>query len=139
MKILLDTNILLTYLSGREDPSTPACERIVRMCADGEIEGAVAFHSLSTVWYVTRKAPEALRREYIKTICVLFTIEGAKNDAVLEAVGNLPFRDFEDALQDCCAREAGCDYIVTANTRDYIGHSMIPAITPEGFIASFTK
>ena len=106
MRILLDTNILMTYFSGREDYYSSECEKIVEMCANEKIEGAVAFHSLSTIWYITRKAPEELRRAFIKRICVLFTIAGAGNEAVLEAIENWDFPDFEDALQDCCAAEA---------------------------------
>ena len=74
MRILLDTNILITYLSGRDDPYSAECEKIVQMCSDEAAEGVVAFHSLSTIWYLTRKAPENLRRGYIKQICVLFDI-----------------------------------------------------------------
>ena len=139
MKILLDTNILIPYLSGREDRFSSACEKIVQMCAEEEIEGVVAFHSLSTVWYVARKAPDELRRGYIRTICVLFSIAGAKNEAVLQAVDRLAFRDFEDALQDCCAQEADCDYIITANGRDFAGRSRIPAVSPDEFLALLSK
>ena len=139
MRVLLDTNILLTYLSGREDRYASECEQIVQMCADESIEGVVAFHSLSTIWYVTRKAPEELRRGYIKQICVLFSIAGADNDAILKAIDNEAFRDFEDALQDCCAAEAGCNYIITANGKDYNGHSQVPVKSPDAFIALTTE
>lgn len=135
MKVLIDTNVLLTYLSGREDQCSSACERIIQLCADERIEGVVAFHSLSTIWYVTRRAPEELRRGYIRQICLLLTISGANNDTVLQAIENQDFHDFEDALQDCCAIESGCDYIVTANTKDYSGHSNVPALFPNDFLA----
>lgn len=78
-----------------------------------------------------------MRRGYIKSICVLFTIAGASNDAVLNAIDNRDFRDFEDALQDCCAAEAGCDCIVTANGKDFIGHSQTAIKSPEAFLALF--
>lgn len=135
MRVLLDTNILITYLSGRNDRYSSECEQIVQMCADERIDGVVAFHSLSTIWYITRKAPEELRRGYIKRICFLFTIAGADNDAILKAIDNQAFRDFEDALQDCCAAEADCDYIITANGKDFIGHSQANVKSPDEFIA----
>lgn len=139
MRALLDTNILITYLSGREDPYSAECEQIVKLCSDEAMEGVVAFHSLSTIWYMTRKAPEDLRRGYIKQICVLFSIAGANNDSVLKAIENQEFRDFEDALQDCCAADSGCDYIITANIKDFTNHSTIPAITPDAFITLMQK
>lgn len=135
MRVLLDTNILMTYLSGRDDRFTSACEQIVQMCASEQIEGVVAFHSLSTIWYLTRKAPEELRRGYIKRICLLFSIAGADNDAVLKAIENETFRDFEDALQDCCAAEADCDFIITANIKDFIGHSQVNVKSPDELLA----
>jgi hypothetical protein len=49
MKALLDTNILLTYITGRIDPFTKECEQIIRMCSDGTLDGYVAFH---TIFYV---------------------------------------------------------------------------------------
>ena len=105
------------------------------MCADETIEGVIAFHSLSTIWYLTRKAPEGLRRGFIKRIWLLFTIAGADNDAVLKAIENVTFRDFEDALQDCCAAEADCDFIITANKKDFFGHSQVSVKSPDEFLA----
>ena len=48
----------------------------------------------------------------------------------LSAVQNIDFRDFEDCLQDKCAKEARCDYIVTANLKDF-ANSEVPAVTPD--------
>ena len=62
MKVLIDTNVAITYISGRDDPFAAEIEQLMRLCAEGQIEGVLAFHSLSTIWYVTRKAPEAERR-----------------------------------------------------------------------------
>ena len=55
MKVLIDTNVALNYLSGRDDPYKEESEEIMRLCAEEQIEGYLAFHSLSTIWYVTRK------------------------------------------------------------------------------------
>ena len=131
MRILVDTNIVLTYLSGRDDPYSNQCEKIMRMIAENRLQGVIAFHSLSTIWYVTRKNTEKQRREYIREICRLLTISGANNERVRAAVENEDFKDFEDALQDCCALETNCDYIVTANISDYIGKSKTKAVTPD--------
>lgn len=134
MRILIDTNVAITYVSGREDRYAGEIERIMRLCAEEKVEGVIAFHSLSTIWYVTRQLPEAVRREWIKQLCVLLTISGADNEAVISAVDNTAFRDFEDALQDCCAAQTDADYIVTANVRDFIDHSSVRAITPSEFL-----
>ena len=139
MKILIDTNIVYTYLSGRNDPYADQCETIMRLCAADRIEGYIALHSLSTIWYLTRKAPEKMRRGFIRRICCILTVAGADQQAVMAAVDNVGFHDFEDALQDCCAVESGSDYIVTVNKRDFSDHSMTPPVTPEEFLEIFNQ
>lgn len=134
MRILIDTNVALTYVSGREDPFSNEVDIIMRKCADEEIEGAIALHSLSTIWYATRKLPENTRRDWIRQICELLTVAGAENDAVLDAIDNKEFKDFEDALQDCCAASIKADYTITANVRDFKDVSNIPALTPKEFL-----
>ncbi len=49
MRVLIDTNIAITYLTRRSDPYPEESDRILLMCAKGEIEGAIALHSLSTI------------------------------------------------------------------------------------------
>lgn len=55
MVLLIDTNILLNYLTNRDDLYRQQSRVIVRMCATGECTGYIAFHTLSTIWYVLRK------------------------------------------------------------------------------------
>lgn len=135
MKVLIDANVAITYISGRDDPYSSEIRDIMRLCAEEKIEGVLAFHSLSVIWYVSRKAPEAERRKWIRKLCTLLTISGADNQRILEAIDKTDFRDFEDALQDCCAAEANADYIVTVNKRDFVGHSVINPVTPEEFLS----
>lgn len=134
MRVLIDTNVALTYLSGREDPFSNEVDIIMRKCAEEKIEGAIALHSLSTIWYQTRKLPEETRRDWIRQICELLTVSGTNNDAVLAAINNNEFKDFEDALQDCCAASFQADYTITANVRDFKSVSNIPALTPKEFL-----
>ena len=62
MVLLIDTNILLNYLTNRDDLSSQQSLEIVRMCATGECTGYIAFHTLSTIWYVLRKWDDEKRR-----------------------------------------------------------------------------
>ena len=72
-----------------------------------------------------------MRREALKTLCGLLQLSGADNKTVLRALDDIGFKDFEDALQDCCANVSGADYIVTENLSDFAGHSIIPAVMPD--------
>ena len=135
MKVLIDTNVALNFVSGREDKYSEQSDRIMLLCAEERVEGFLAFHSLSTIWYVTRKAPDEIRRDWIRQICTILTVVGANNRTILDAVDNTAFKDFEDALQDCCAIDADIDYILTVNKKDFVNHSKTRAITPEEFLA----
>ncbi len=55
MAVLIDTNILLNYITNREDKYLNESVRIVELCALGKLNGYIAFHTLSTLWYVLRK------------------------------------------------------------------------------------
>ena len=131
MKVLIDTNVALTYVSGREDKFSDQSDKIMLLCAEEKIDGLLAFHSLSTIWYVTRKIPDEIRREWIKQLCTILTVVGAENATILDAVADTGFIDFEDALQDCCAIDSDADYIVTVNMKDFVGHSKTKAVTPD--------
>lgn len=49
----------------------------------------------------------------------------------------MTFKDFEDCLQDRCAKGIGADYIITRNARDFAG-SAVPAVSPEEFLESIS-
>ncbi len=134
MAVLIDTNILLNYITNREDTYLEQSIKIVEMCAKGEINGYIAFHSLSTLWYVLRKKSNRERRENLRDICKIFCIASASQSEIMDAIEKDSFEDFEDCLQDKCAKEIGADYIITANERDFY-NSEIPAMNPADFLA----
>ena len=43
MVVLIDTNILLNYITNREDEFLDSSIRIVEMCANGDLRGYIAF------------------------------------------------------------------------------------------------
>jgi len=130
---LIDANVLLNYITNREDPFLAASVKTVELCARGWYRGYIAFHTLSSLWYVLRKRPASERREILRDICAVFTVVSASHEEILDAIEKDAFRDFEDCLQDKCAREAGADYIVTCNVRDYAA-SEVQAVDPALFL-----
>lgn len=133
MVLLIDTNILLNYLTNRADPYLEQSVEIVRRCASSEFTGYIAFHTLSTLWYVLRKRSDKVRRRNLKDICEIFTIAITSQSEILDAIERDYFADFEDCLQNKCAKYVGADYIITCNVKDF-KNSEVPAITPEDFI-----
>lgn len=51
----------------------------------------------------------------------------------IKAIKMKEFQDFEDCLQDRCAKGIDAQYIITRNIGDYV-NSEIPAILPEDFL-----
>ncbi|MBO5459549.1 MAG: hypothetical protein J5981_04790, partial [Lachnospira sp.] len=52
---------------------------------------------------------------------------------VLDAIEKDSFSDFEDCLQDKCAKEVRANYIITCNTKDF-KNSEVTALTPGEFL-----
>ena len=138
MVVLIDTNILLNYITNREDDFLEQSIRIVEMCAKGECVGYIAFHTLSTLWYVLRKRSDKERRENLRDICEIFNVASASQEEILDAIDKSSFADFEDCLQDKCAKEVGADYIITCNTKDFV-NSEIAALNPKEFLELILK
>lgn len=59
MVILVDTNIILDFLTMRQ-PYYDEARNIIRMCAEEQVEGYLAFHSLPNIFYILRKAIRSL-------------------------------------------------------------------------------
>ena len=98
--------------------------------------GYIAFHTLPTIWYVLRKWDDCKRRQSLKDLCEIFTVASATQSEILSAIENDSFSDFEDCLQDKCAKDIGADYIITCNIRDF-ENSEVPAVTPDEFYRIF--
>lgn len=133
MAVLIDTNVIIDFLTTRE-PFFEASKKVLTKCSDGEVEGYLAFHSVPNLWYILRKAPEEERRKWLLDLCSFLKVAGANHEEVLKAVRMTEFKDFEDCLQDRCAKSVGAEYIITRNAVDFNG-SEVPAISPEEFLA----
>lgn len=131
--VLIDTNVLLNYLTNREDVYLEESVKLVEMCAKGECIGYIAFHTLSTLWYVLRKRSDQERRENLRDICEIFQVASASQKEILDAIDKDYFKDFEYCLQDKCAKEVGADYIITCNIKDF-ENAEIPAMNPMEFL-----
>ncbi len=136
--LLIDTNVILNFLSDRDDPFLEESREVIRKCASGECVGYIAFHTLSILWYVLRKRSEKDRRRDLRDVCEILDVASASQEEIVDAIERDSFSDFEDCLQDKCAKEIGADYIVTCNTKDF-ENSEIPAINPSDFLASIAR
>lgn len=106
--VLIDTNILLNYITNREDKYLNDSIRIVELCALGKLNG-----------YVLRKKSDKERRDNLRDICTIFSVTSASQTEIIDAIEKDSFAAFEDCLQDKCAKEVGADYIITVNEKDF--------------------
>ena len=132
MVILVDTNVIIDFLLTRE-PFYKASSEVIVKCANGELSGCIAFHAISDLWYILRKIPENTRRKWLFNLCEFLQVAGASHSEVVKAIQMSEFKDFEDCLQDRCARSVHAEYIVTRNVEDFRA-SEVPAISPEDFL-----
>lgn len=132
MVVLIDTNVVIDFLITRE-PYYKASGEIIEKCANKEVTGYIAFHSIPNLWYILRKVPEDKRRKWLIDLCSFIRITGVSHEEVVKAIEMKAFKDFEDCLQDRCAESVGAGYIITRNVADFV-YSKVPAISPEEFL-----
>ena len=115
-------------------PFYDSSKSILESCVSGNVTGYIALHSISNIIYILRKHYSAAdRRKLLLDILDLLQIAGADHESVRNALQREDFSDFEDCLQDECAKQIHADYIVTRNTSDF-STSDIPAIIPDDLL-----
>ena len=130
MKVLIDTNIMIDALTNRDGRSGFSAT-VIDLCAKQVIDGYVALHSISNMYYILRKQySDAERRTILKRYNEILKVAEVGNDVVDTSINNTAISDYEDALQYACAETVGADYIVTRNIKDY-EKAEIRAISPE--------
>lgn len=136
MVILVDTNILMDVIANRE-PYAEYGKRILEKCAQKEVMGIMAAHSIPNLFYILRKNfCQEERRALLKDLCSIFRISDLNTKKIMAALDNDKFIDFEDCLQEQCAVEEVADYIVTRNPDDFI-ESRIKVIQPDELVSLF--
>lgn len=134
MDILIDTNVLIDYFTGRM-PFYHDAAKIVGSCLSGRTNGYVAFHSLSNIFYILMKQhvprPECI--DILRQICQIFTVCAASHERVEALLDEDPFDDLEDGLQIVCADEIEAGAIVTRDPDDFAG-AMQRVCSPSEFL-----
>lgn len=133
MLVLIDANIVLDILEKRE-PFYRASNDVLSLCASKKVNGFIALHSISNIFYILRKHYSVEnRRRLLLGITDFLNIANIDHENVRHALERKDFLDFEDCLQDECAVQNNVDYIITRNIDDF-SYSTIPAMTPTDFL-----
>jgi predicted nucleic acid-binding protein len=133
LRVLLDLNVVLDVLQRRE-PFYTASAQVLALAEAGQLEGGVAAHSITTLFYLLAKdrSPQ-IARVAVGDLLSILSVAGVDGD-ILEQALALPYDDFEDAVQMMAAVHAGADYLVTRNLADY-REGPLPALQPAELLA----
>lgn len=118
IRVLIDLNIILDTLQKRE-PFYQDSARILALSENGTIEGLIAAHSWTTLFYLYQKDQSADLARVRMTELLQFLGVAAIDQKVIEQALNLPYRDFEDAVQMMAAVRSGAEYLITRNVADF--------------------
>jgi len=128
LRVLIDLDVILDVLQ-RWQPFYDVSARVLAAVETGQVEGWIAAHSITTLFYLYTKYQSAEQaRIKIGELLSILPV-AAVDQTVIEQALNLPFRDFEDAVQMTAALHAGAQYLITRNVPDYKG-GPIPALDP---------
>lgn len=128
-KVLIDTNVVLDVLLDRQ-PHAGASVAVWAAVETGSAHGLLAAHAVTTIHYLIRREMGAAgARRTISTMLKVFGVAVVDGPIIQLALG-LPLSDFEDAVTAAAAQFAGCDYIVTRDTRGFRGCG-IKSLLPE--------
>ena len=133
MKILIDTNIVIDALTGRE-PFREAAEQIFLLAANQTEDMYITEGSATDIYYIVRKYLHSTEqaKNTMSKLYELFCILDVTADDCQEALLT-DMKDYEDSVISCCAKRNRMEYIVTRNIKDY-QNSKVKAMLPDEFI-----
>jgi predicted nucleic acid-binding protein len=133
LRAIVDTNVVLDVLLEREPFVKPAVE-VFRLAEESRIVAFICATTVTTIDYLLAKSlqkPKA--RDALHRLISLFEI-ATVNRPVIERALASKIPDFEDAVLNEAAQMAGADFVITRNTRDFVG-SALKVCDPNEFIA----
>jgi len=135
--ILIDLNILLDVLQRRE-PFYETSAGLLAAVETGQVEGYIAAHSITTLFYLIQKGHSASDARAMITNLLQFIKILPADQSTIEQALNLDYRDFEDAVQMISAVKNKMDYLVTRNTKVY-QPALLPVILPVYFLSMLSE
>ena len=138
MDVLIDTNIALDVLLGRE-PFLVISQLVLLASEQKIINGYVTASAVTDIFYVTNKhlkdktATYKLLNEHLMGTVSIAAVDG---NSISEAL-RLEWDYFEDCVQYVVGKSIAADYIVTRNPGDF-KNVQVSVITPEELLNVIT-
>jgi predicted nucleic acid-binding protein len=118
IQVLFDVNIILDVLQERE-AFYDFSARLLALAETGRIQGWLAAHSVTTLFYLVAKDRSSDQARVTLTSLLQFLKVATVDQSTIEQALNLPYRDFEDAVQMMSALQIRADYLLSRNVKDY--------------------
>jgi len=118
IKVLFDLNVVLDVLQQRE-PFYETSAQLLAYAETGKIIGYIAPHSLTTLFYLIEKDQSSAHARVAITSLLQVLEVATVDQSTIEQALNLPYRDFEDAVQMMAAVQCKVEYLVTRNLKDF--------------------
>jgi predicted nucleic acid-binding protein len=130
-KIFLDTNIILDIIDAKR-PNNKNIHLLLEYLISNDINIVVSEDMLSTIFYIQKDKTLVLK--FLDSIQKRWIISPFGKNVVKKAIElslekNL---DFEDILQCLCAKENGCEALITNDEKFY--NCGVPIYSLEGFL-----
>lgn len=151
MKVYLDTNIIMDFITRRDKEQYKTVRKIMRAAECKQLTACASTISLSTTTYLLGlklkqqdiHEPEKRKkiRQLLKDLTEYITAVDISHEQFRTALDDESFNDIEDSLQFYCAIENGCDALVTINMKHFKGKHKddIPVFTPSEFVEKFME
>lgn len=156
-RILLDTNVLVDYLLGRE-PGCSACKEIIALSGPGQHALLAASTSMKDAYYLTRSTLKRQERiesgsvsegqaqaasevawACIRQLMHIVTVVPVGRGECLDAMAlRVLHDDFEDNLVLAAVREVDADFLVTGDSQ-LVRHAPVACLAPEDMAAFLAR
>ena len=149
MKVFLDTNIIIEYLIQRE--RTNLVKQVVNRLVEGDQALYMSAGGFYTLLYVVdkhlnkelgieKKTRVAFLRNMAQELLKEYRVAEHDNESLMRSINDLRFADLEDSCQLQAAAAAGCQYLLTFNSKDYpTTDNQIEVMTPQQFLENYLE
>ena len=117
-KLLIDLNIIIDFLNKRDDHE--AALVVYDKCVKQEVKGYVSSHEITTLSYFLgkKKYDRVKRNRIISNLLDNLSVLTANKEILRKSLIS-ELEDYEDAVIDELALNAGIDYLITRNLKDF--------------------
>jgi len=132
MKVFLDSDVILDYLTGR-DPFLYEIKVIIDKGLKKKIKLYTSSLIIANVHYFISKSENSkLAKIKIEKLTSFIKVLNVGELEIKQSIQS-KFKDFEDSIQNCCATNSHMDLIITRNIKDF-KLSKLPVLTPREFV-----